>query len=155
MTGPVYIDGPCGEYEYPITSFFVHGVPQPQGSSRAFVVNGRPVITSTNKNLKSWRDLVAMAAQEHAIMYDCPVMIIMSFYMPRPKSLPKKVFGHTKKPDLDKLIRSVSDALTGVMYRDDSCLVDISATKEYADEEMGVRITLREAWYVEGKLASL
>lgn len=147
----VYID----EGTTPITQFFVHGMPQAQGSSRAFVVQGKPVITSTNKNLKSWRDLVAAVAQEHAYLYACPVMLDLAFRLPRPKSLPKKVSAHTKKPDLDKLVRSICDALTGIMYKDDSFIVDLSATKEYGVNEIGVQITLREAWYVEGILASL
>lgn len=33
-------------------SFFVAGTPQPKGSTRAFVVKGRAVTTSSNRNLK-------------------------------------------------------------------------------------------------------
>jgi Holliday junction resolvase RusA-like endonuclease len=37
-------------------------------------------------------------------------------------------------PDLDKLIRSVGDSLTGTIIRDDSRIVIIQAQKIYADE---------------------
>jgi Holliday junction resolvase RusA-like endonuclease len=36
-------------------------------------------------------------------------------------------------PDLDKLIRAILDALTGVVWRDDGQVVDIVASKVYAD----------------------
>src|SRR5512139_3205687 len=46
--------------------FLVFGEAQPQGSARAFVPNGhsRPIITSDNPQLKSWRMLVAESANE-------------------------------------------------------------------------------------------
>jgi Holliday junction resolvase RusA-like endonuclease len=37
-------------------------------------------------------------------------------------------------PDLDKLIRSVGDSLTGTIIRDDSRIIAISAQKRYADD---------------------
>jgi crossover junction endodeoxyribonuclease RusA len=113
-------------------SFFVSGVPTPQGSARAFVVKGKPVITSANRNLVHWRRLVSDAAQGHAHMIEGPVKISVGFVLPRPKSLPKKVHWHLKKPDLDKLVRSICDSLTGIMWQDDSQVVTLSATKSYA-----------------------
>ena|SRR5438105_12191926 len=126
-------------------TFFVHGLPVPQGSSRAFVVNGRPVITSANRNLKGWRDLVSLRAQEYAEMHEGAVSIHLEFYLPRPASLPKKVQSHLKKPDLDKLVRSCFDSLTGIMFKDDSQVVAVVASKQYAVAEQGVRITIRNA----------
>jgi len=43
-------------------SFEVRGLPIAQGSSRAWVVAGKPIITSTAKGLSSWRRLVLMRA---------------------------------------------------------------------------------------------
>src|SRR2546428_12510963 len=45
-----------------LISFRVHGLPVPQGSTRAFVVNGRPVIISAAEGPSSWRMLVADVA---------------------------------------------------------------------------------------------
>ena len=39
-----------------------------------------------------------------------------------------------KKPDLDKLVRSVKDGLTRVAWKDDSQVIDVKAMKRYADE---------------------
>jgi len=128
----------------PHHSFFVHGVPEQQGSSRAFVVNGRAHITTTNKNLHTWRRLVADVAQEHAELHTQGIKLRLTFVMPKPKSAPKKVITMTKRPDLDKLIRSVLDALTGVFYKDDSQVCHVDAMKLY---EVGDRIgVLVEIW---------
>ena len=126
-------------------SFDVSGLPIPQGSMRAFVVKGRPVITSTAKGLAQWRQLVALRAQEVAReVFEGPVCIDLHFRMPKPKSAPKKKRTYaTKRPDLDKLIRSVLDSVTHVLIRDDAQVVEIRATKDYGSPP-GVRVTLEE-----------
>lgn len=130
-----------------IVSFRVFGLPQTQGSARAFVHNGRAHITSTNKNLGDWRRLIADCAQPHAHLFDGPVDVTLLFYLPRPKSLGKKVALPAKRPDVDKLERAAFDALTGIMWGDDSQVTDVTARKRYASEENppGVHITIREA----------
>lgn len=124
-------------------TFYVHGKPEPQGSARAFMAAGRPVITSANRNLKDWRTIVQLAAQQHAHMHDGPVEVVLRFYLPRPASLPKKVTRHVKRPDVDKLARAALDALTGVFFKDDSQVVCLVADKSYADPFVGVEITVR------------
>lgn len=117
----------------------VVGIARPQGSARAFVPKGwkRPVITSDNRSLKGWRDLVASAASE-AIQAsgwtqpEGPVRLMANFYLPRPKSLAKKDRPHVTKPDLDKLARSLGDALSGVAYKDDNQVVQLKCSKAYA-----------------------
>lgn len=127
----------------PLHSFFVHGVPQPQGSARAFVRNGKPIITSTNKNLHDWRRLIADAAQEHAQLHSGAVMVRATFLMPKPKSAPKtKAIFCTKRPDIDKLLRGLLDALTGVFYKDDSQVIHVDVQKSYGLERVGVLIEI-------------
>lgn len=126
--------------------FFVHGVPEQQGSTRAFVVKGRAHITTTNKNLHAWRDLIASVAQDHAEMHSQAVSMELTFYMPKPVSAPKKkIIAMTKRPDLDKLIRAVLDALTGVMFRDDSQVISIYARKLYAEAGDSIGVDIRIA----------
>lgn len=122
--------------------FFVHGKPETQGSTRAFIVGGRPVITSANKNLRDWRTIVQLAAMEHAHMIDGPVEIVLHFYLPKPTSLPKRVTHHTKRPDADKLARAILDGLTGVFFKDDSQVVALEVYKHYADPFVGVDIAV-------------
>lgn len=126
-------------------SFDVAGTPVPQGSTRAFVVNGRAVTTSTSgQNLKHWRQSIAQAAQgarngefaERGV----PVWVRLTFALQKPKSTPKRVTRPTTKPDLDKLIRASLDALTGVVFADDSQVVSIETSKIYAEGAPGVSV---------------
>jgi Holliday junction resolvase RusA-like endonuclease len=136
--------------------FFVPGIPVPKGSARAFVnrYTGRASVMQTNaERQKPWASLISLKAQEavpHPVSTGC--CIHLDFIMPRPKShlntkgeVKQKCveMEHVKKPDLDKLIRCVLDALTGVIYMDDSQVVLIDAEKGYATEaEIGCKITI-------------
>lgn len=133
-------------------SFVVFGEAQPQGSARAFVPRGwkRPIITSDNPALKSWRQLVAEAAS-HALASMPPadralllegVRLSIAFYLPRPKSLPKRLTAHTKKPDIDKLVRSCCDSLSSIVFRDDSQVCQLVAAKHYAAEGQPPRVEI-------------
>jgi Holliday junction resolvase RusA-like endonuclease len=133
--------------------FRVIGVAQQMGSKRAFVPRGwtRPVITDSNRNLKSWQTLVAEGAS-HAIqqlpasdrtLLTEGVRLTVAFYLPRPKSLPRRVTAHTKAPDVDKLARSLGDALTRIVYRDDAQIVDLLALKRYAPPGQSPYVDIR------------
>lgn len=129
-------------------AFTVIGHAEPQGSTKAFNVPGKryPVVTSDNPNLKDWRHLVAYTAQQHARggpMYG-GVHVTLAFALRRPKSLPKSTRQHLKKPDIDKLARAILDALTGILFHDDSEVVRLEVTKRYAalDAAPGVAITI-------------
>jgi len=136
--------------------FFVPGIPVPKGSARAFVnrYTGRASVVQTNaERLKPWASLISLKAQEAAAHpVDGGCCLHLDFVMPRPKShLNTKgevrhrciALDHLKKPDLDKLIRCVLDALTGVVYMDDSQVVLIDAEKSYAtDADIGCKITI-------------
>lgn len=121
-------------------SFFVHGIPVPQGSLRTFIHGGKVAVTSANKNLRSWRQDLAIMAQravldagwlDHAKR--APVGVTCTFQFPRPGSLPKRITQKVTKPDLDKLVRSVLDALTNTVLYDDAQVIRIEATKEFSD----------------------
>jgi crossover junction endodeoxyribonuclease RusA len=117
-----------------LISFQVHGLPIPQGSTRAWVIHGKPIITSSAKGLSTWRRLVADVAQNFAPKepWDGPVGIELHFGLPKPKSAPKKKrVWPDKRPDLDKLTRAVLDALTYVVFADDSQVIEIQASKDY------------------------
>ncbi len=117
-----------------VIRFEVRGLPIPQGSTRAWVLHGKPVITSSAKGLTTWRRLVADVAQNHAPRepWEGPVGIELHFGLPKPKSAPKRRrVWPDKRPDLDKLTRAVLDALTYVVWVDDSQVIDIRASKDY------------------------
>lgn len=74
-------------------------------------------------------------------MIEGPAAVSLEFSVPKPKSAPKKrdVLPH-KRPDLDKLVRAALDAMSGVAFRDDAQIVDITATKRYGTPGVYVRI---------------
>lgn len=129
--------------------FRVYGIPQTKGSIKAFMRPGMryPVVTNDNVKNKAWAQAVTAVAQMAKAQYadstplDGALMLCLSFYLPRPKSIPRRIHYPTKRPDLDKMVRSVKDALTGVLYRDDSQIVQLTASKAYASDP-GVEVSL-------------
>lgn len=116
-------------------SFRVYGQALPKGSAKAFVIKGtnRAVVTSTTKGLKGWEAAIRQEALQHVTtLMEGPISLTVNFCLPRPKSLKKGDVPHIKRPDLDKLVRGATDALTGVIWKDDSQLTAIYASKFYA-----------------------
>jgi crossover junction endodeoxyribonuclease RusA len=126
--------------------FTVFGVPKPQGSKTAMPFrrkNGKLGANllegSTPKAraaFKDWRKAIAIAAYQSnssdGPQFSGALQVRLSFFLPRPISLPKKVLHSVKKPDLDKLVRTVFDGMTGILFKDDSQIVSLIASKEYA-----------------------
>lgn len=129
-----------------MTTFFVPGVPAPQGSKTGFIRGGRVVLTESSKKVKPWREAVAKTAAGDLL--EGPLHLEVVFVMPRTKAIGDGVAPMmVQRPDLDKLLRSTCDGLTGSAYEDDSQVVAITAFKRRADpgEETGARITLTPA----------
>jgi crossover junction endodeoxyribonuclease RusA len=131
-----------------VITFRVASIPKPKGSMRAFVRGGRPILTSDNPGLKGWEAVVRHQAQQHIpALLEASVAITLSFALPRTKSLPKRLERpHLTRPDVDKLARSVLDALTGVAFSDDAQVTQLACTKRYAleGEQPGVLVSLAD-----------
>lgn len=110
----------------------VHGVPAPQGSKRHV---GRGIMVESSKRVKPWREACKWAFRLAGVEPVAgAVMLRIQFYVPRPKSA-KKGAVPSKRPDLDKLLRSTLDALTDVgVIEDDARVVSVMAAKAYAGE---------------------
>ena len=119
--------------------FVVYGAPATKGSARAFVPKGwtHPIITSATKGMKAWESKIASAAgaQANGVLLTDPVVVTIAFFLSRPKSKKKGPIPHTTRPDLDKLIRGATDALTGIIWKDDAQAVEIRATKAYVETQ--------------------
>jgi crossover junction endodeoxyribonuclease RusA len=117
-------------------TFDVIGRPSPQGSKKSI---GNNRFVESSKFLPAWRKAVRVAAEEAvtASMWarvSGPVELEVMFYLDRPSSISKTQRPQpTVAPDLDKLVRGVGDALTGVVYDDDSQVIRCLAWKVYAD----------------------
>lgn len=66
------------------------------------------------------------------------VRLLVRFCMEIPKSVPKKkresLTVHTKRPDLDNLIKWVKDCCNGVVWVDDNQVWAMSAVKVYSEK---------------------
>jgi crossover junction endodeoxyribonuclease RusA len=122
--------------------FYVNGLPAPQGSKR-HVGNG--VMVESSKSLPAWRECVSYAARKAAgesIFTSAPVSVVLFFYFPMLKGHYHKdgrvrdTAPHWKstKPDIDKLMRAVLDAMSGVVFRDDSQVARAVLTKTYSGQ---------------------
>ncbi len=136
-----------------IIEFFVCGDPKPQGSTRSYYIKkiNKVVTTHGNKDTRRWQLRIAMEAQHanesRAVSFysgdkHCGYEVRADFLFQRPKSLPKKRRLNTKRPDIDKLVRTVLDGLAKVIIPDDSQVISITTSKRYSseNESPGVRI---------------
>ena len=140
--------------------FFVPGIPVSKGSAKAFIVKGRAVVTQDNRDKqKPWASSISYMAQQAKMQAGCgmylgPVSIRLDFTMPRLSShygMGKNAgqvkatapFWHTSTPDLDKLVRCVKDALTGVLWKDDSQVALMPAVRKVYGDEPGVMIEIQ------------
>jgi Holliday junction resolvase RusA-like endonuclease len=121
--------------------WFVEGIPVPQGSKTATVINGRAVMFEANKKHKAWRDHVRATVGKLETPSTQPVRVELQFWFEKPKTVKREHMS--VKPDLDKLSRSVLDAITGGILKDDSQVVILNARKEYGDKP-GVLIRVME-----------
>ena len=141
--------------------FFVPGEAKTAGSKRAFKhkTTGKVIVTHDNPKTKTWMDSVkwfAMKQLGSMCLITGPVSLSLVFYRERPKGH-FGTGGNTgtvkesapelpgTKPDSLKLGRAVEDALTGIIYKDDSqvCHHDIRKVYCCGDEKPGVKISIK------------
>ena len=88
----------------------------------------------SSKKLPAWMRAVTQEAAKNrpSEPIDAPVSVFMDFYLPRPKRPRYDV--PAVKPDVDKLARSVLDALEAAgVLTNDSRVTKLRATKHYAN----------------------
>lgn len=148
----------------------VLGTPAPKGSSRpmlnrktgkAFTFAGGSKVAEVK--LGSWDANVRAAAAaavgvgtagSHIPFIEVALLVRVEFRLARPGGHWAKHGGLKAgaaiaprgKPDIDKLARSTLDSLTGIVFDDDSRIVELIARKVYATPgNEGARITV-EQW---------
>ena len=132
--------------------FTVRGVPVPQGSTRAFVVKGKAITTNKTPSLVAWRQAIAEEARKVAppALLDGALGVSCYFAFEPVKSRKRQGMTHYQRPDIDKLLRAVLDACTGVLWRDDSQVSVIRGQKVYlspAHVSISVRqCVMPDAW---------
>lgn len=121
-------------------SFIIFGQP---------VAKGRPKVTKwgtyTPEKTVNYENLVKMSyieAYKNEKLLEGDLEVTINFYFSMPKSTSKKMkermlnheIMHNKRPDIDNCIKSITDALNKIAYKDDNQIVKIKASKYYSDE---------------------
>lgn len=147
----------------PLFTLTVYGTPQAAGSKRAFswrAKDGRSGtnVTDANPKARPWKDQIAQHVGEAwgvtTPPLDGPLKIRFTFYAQRPtghygsgrnsdRLKPSAPPYPTSRPDALKLARAVEDALSGILYRDDSQIVTELLEKRYGTPE---RVEIQVWW---------
>jgi len=124
----------------------VLGIPVTQGSKTAFLAGNKPFLRekssgAAHMRFVDWRQAVRSEAQR-AMEYrerdnpywSGPVSVECRFSLLKPASAPKTrrtwPIG-ARSGDVDKLARLILDALTGIVFADDSHVVELHVSKDY------------------------
>lgn len=144
-------DLPGGIEVAEVVRFVIPGVPVGKGSVCAFPIrrkDGRlSAVVTQDKTTINWVATARLAAERAWARSPLggAIQLRACFWFPRPnchykshrpgpgRLKPTAPIYHTRKPDEDKLQRALRDALTGVIYRDDSQIAVAYGEKRYAD----------------------
>ena len=134
--------------------FTVYGEPVAKGRPR-FSTRGKYPVAYTPEKTKNYESEVAMMAKaamgaSEALEGALEAFIYVTF--PVPASYSKKrteaclnnTEKHTKKPDLDNVVKICLDGMNGIVFKDDSQITSIHATKVYG-EVPKVEVMVRQA----------
>ena len=130
-------------------AFEVQTKPVPQARPRFFIrKHGQKNIVGAYDpaQCKSFKEVIAWHARlkmrERGIREatKAPIAISLIFGMGRSA----EGAYHTKRPDIDNLAKAVKDALKGIVYADDSQIVEAHLFKQYGRPEVRIEIKTLE-----------
>jgi len=136
-----------------MVTFKVDATPVPKARAR-YVRRGNHISTYTPDKTRNYESLIKQAAIEamgSSEPLETPVTLYLYIRAPIPKSLPKKrmeaclngLEKPIKKPDASNVLKSVEDAMNGVVYKDDSQIVNIHVSKVYSSVS-GIDVCIKE-----------
>lgn len=127
----------------------------PVGKGRPrFRRQGNFVRTYSDKKTLEFEELVrqaAIKAMGSSEPLETPVALFCYVRLPVPQSHSKKrttaclegLERPAKKPDLDNIVKAVSDAINTIIFKDDAQVVSLHATKIYSNNP-GIEILVKE-----------
>jgi crossover junction endodeoxyribonuclease RusA len=129
-----------------VIEFVVPGRARTKGSLKAIRTRyGRTVLIQSNKKEPSWAATVrGFARRSTRTLAQLPTAITISVDVELKR--PRRTSGNSSpvrrsSGDVDKLLRSILDALTGVAYQDDSQVVEATIRKRFSEvEQVTIRI---------------
>ena len=107
-----------------------------------FFRRGNFVGTYNDQQTEEGRFMLQAKAKWNDPPLEGPIALKCWFWFDFPKSMSKKKREdavHTKRPDLDNLVKFVKDCLNGIVWKDDSQVVTLTAKKLYDREGEGAR----------------
>jgi Holliday junction resolvase RusA-like endonuclease len=136
-----------------MVTFKVEGTPVPKARAR-HVLHGTRLRSYTPEKTRTYEALIKEAAKQamgSTEPLETPVTLYLYIRVPIPKSCTKKRLEAIangsekpiKKPDASNILKSVEDGMNGVVYKDDSQIVNIHVTKVYSSQA-GVDVCVKE-----------
>ena len=132
-----------------ILRFTVPGQPVPKGRARAAMRGGRMVHYTPDKTVAYERRVQAACEEAMAVAGlagsggpiegAVSVQVVVTFEVPASWSKAKRLKAlsgelmHTSKPDIDNVLKAVFDGCNGVLWKDDSQVCDLRASKGYGE----------------------
>lgn len=117
------------------------GTPVPQARPKFFRRNDHVGSYDPQKNLRDgFRWQIKGQYRNDPLL--CPLRLDLIFFMPIPASkskLKKKqmangLIAHACKPDLDNLVKFICDAMEGIIFKNDSQIVEMHLKKIYSEK---------------------
>ena len=126
------------------STFTVPGEPVAKGRPRVTISGGRAHAYTPAKT-EAYEQLVAVyahAAMKNAPLMEHPVRLHLGIYCKVPGSWSKKrraaalggIERPAKSPDIDNIVKTLSDGMNGIVWVDDSQVVELVCAKHYALE---------------------
>ena len=130
----------------------IDGKPVAKGRPR-FARRGAFVSTYTPAKTADYEAIIAAAGRASMIgqkLTESALVAFFDIFIPYPKAFTKKqrseagngILRPVKKPDWDNFGKIISDALNGIVYKDDSQIVEGTVRKFYSDHPC-VKITIK------------
>ena len=126
----------------------IYGLPVAQGRPRAAKLPSGQIRVYDPQKSRDWKRTVmaqVLAVKPERLLAGA-LAGEMDFYLPRPKSAPKRVVYPVVRPDCTNLVKGTEDALKGIVFADDSQIVSLRVAKHYASDGTtpGVYVRLEE-----------
>lgn len=135
-----------------LINFTIPGKPEPQLRPRAKRA-GRGIRMYDPPKTKRYKEYVSLIAKKHApkklLEGELAMSIIIYRHIPKSTTKAKRkkmIAGDIRpivKPDNTNYAKGIEDALNGIIYKDDSHIVDLHISKYYSDEPR-VEVSVKE-----------
>lgn len=119
-----------------------------KGRPRAVVINGNARILTPAKTRSTEamvREFAANAMAGNALL-EGGLQVFVVIWLERPKSWTRRKVAETPfptgKPDLDNVVKLIGDALNGIVWHDDSQIVDLHVARRFSTDGERVVVSI-------------